>query len=945
MSKLIFILATLCFMYLVGETAVNTAIQNVSCPCQIYLDNYGYQETDCRHGNWSQHGNLTTIPDCVPNNTQSLFFDYGDLRYSPGQFQRFENLSFLSISMNYKFVTNTDSFRFLPGLEVLLMDYTNFSRLSGECFLSQSNLRILELMGNIGELSVSKTFFDHLGNLEELYLGFKDKLEIPNLTFSGLSFLKILDVSWTTNLRLNKYSFFGLSSFVSLNLRFAYYTVIPLDEVFKPLTSLEVLHAEGHCAWVNHSFDCTTIDNRLKYVPSLKILYLEKSLISHLGKGFLSLRNLKEIYFVNGYVIQCCRVLEVRSKTFRNLRNTQLEKLSLDSCKLLHIFPGWFKHLNKLKEISLSIEVFNYREWWEDFITDMKNSSITKVRLSLRPHTMEDPILSNFVRYYTMQWIPEPFTVVDGFNETQLTHLELTDTIFNCVHDDVIAKLPKTLKYLSLARNFIEYFGAKNLKHLDKLETLDVSHQVDFRRHFPSPEGQNTQKYGAWKSSPSLEVKKQELLTFLQKGVYNVRKIQDEIQDTFSVTNTKCLSLPYRLQILNVSKSGLLCNMVPVFSDPNNTLRILKAEEQRDRSCFETGSFWSALKNLAKLEELNLNGNFIDKIPKDVFSGLYNLRKLFLNNNKLRELSFGVNDLISLKSFDVSANSIAYASIDFTNQIEGIFEKTNLKLNLDMNPLICNCKHQHFLTWLGVTLVISNKNNLNCTFENGTRISLVRIPHIHELKYTCTKRDVIISCSAIFWGLNFILFGLSKIWQNRQKLRYLATFGKRTLNPYHPIEENEIQMEFDVYISYEGDFDVTRDRTLRDFVIYTIVPGLERRGVRVMFREELDAGRNLYEIITHTVRRSRKLLALLTNDYCSDMWNVFEFNQAVMEGIYTNRQVALPILFETLRREKVKDEICEFLRMEPVHRYSPDLGDNAFIDFLYDKIRDTRQFG
>ena len=64
-----------------------------------------------------------------------------------------------------------------------------------------------------------------------------------------------------------------------------------------------------------------------------------------------------------------------------------------------------------------------------------------------------------------------------------------------------------------------------------------------------------------------------------------------------------------------------------------------------------------------------------------------------------------------------------------------------------------------------------------------------------------------------------------------------------------------------------------------------------------------------------------------------------------MEGIYTNRQVAIPILFETLRREKVKDEICEFLRMEPVHRYSPDLRDDAFIDFLYDKIRDTRQFG
>ena len=75
------------------------------------------------------------------------------------------------------------------------------------------------------------------------------------------------------------------------------------------------------------------------------------------------------------------------------------------------------------------------------------------------------------------------------------------------------------------------------------------------------------------------------------------------------------------------------------------------------------------------------------------------------------------------------------------------------------------------------------------------------------------------------------------------------------------------------------------------------------------------------------------------------MWNVFEFNQAVMEGIYTNRQVAIPVLFESLRRDNMKEEICEFLQMEPVHKYSPKLSDRAFIDFLYERIRDTRQFG
>ena len=34
---------------------------------------------------------------------------------------------------------------------------------------------------------------------------------------------------------------------------------------------------------------------------------------------------------------------------------------------------------------------------------------------------------------------------------------------------------------------------------------------------------------------------------------------------------------------------------------------------------------------------------------------------------------------------------------------------------------------------------------------------------------------------------------------------------------------------------------------------------------------------------------------LLSNDYCVDFWNVFEFNVEAMEGIHTKRQVIIPV--------------------------------------------------
>ena len=875
---------------------------------------------------------MTTIPNCVPNSIFYLDFSSNDLRYIPGQFQKFGNLKILNILGNEKFAAHIDSFQFLFSLEILDLSFTNLTFLGGESFRDQSNLRRLFLTGAIGHLKVSYELFNHLGNLETLDLGAKtDAIALPNWSFMKLPFLLQLDLSFIIILSLQKYTFSGLSTLKYLNLQCPIITIYLPDEVFKPLLSLEELHVEGLCSTRAPSFHCKAIDERLQYVPSIKRLYIDKNLISHLGKGFLSLKNLEELYLVSSVIDQTCGIRLLKPETFINLMDSPLTKLVVNHCNIDGLLPGWFTYLPKLEQISLSVTTLVYDGFWDAFTIGLKNTSINKVRLSLTSNNI----------YAT---ISIPFTVADGFNQTRLTSLELTDTRFNSVNDDMITKLPKSLKYLNLTHNYIQHFGVESLIYLEHLETLNLSNQVDFKETYPTKHGQSTLEI----SYDRFEFKKNERLSLFGKETNHFQQINqlpDKLQIRFHVTR-KCFSLPYRLTTLDVSKSRLLCNMVPAFCDKNNSLKILNASVQRERNCFKTQSFWSALKHLANLEEINLNGNQISEIPHGAFSGLYKLKRLSLVDNKLLELSFNVKDLISLEILDVSVNSIQYASNSFTSHIEDVSRKTNLTLYLSINPLVCNCKQFDFVAWLVATQVISNKNKLNCTFENGTRINLGQISHVHYiLRSKCMMLEVTISCFVMFWGSNIILGGLAYIWHNSQKLRYLVSFGKRTLNPYHPIEDHDIEMEYDVYISYEGDFYVTRDMTLRDFVIYTILPGLQQRRLNVMIREELDSGRNLYEVITHTVRRSKKVVAFLANGYCQDIWNVFEFNQAVMEGIYTNRQVAIPVLFESLKVEKVKEEIRDFLQMEPVHKYSPELSDRAFIDFLYERIRDTRQFG
>ena len=316
-----------------------------------------------------------------------------------------------------------------------------------------------------------------------------------------------------------------------------------------------------------------------------KRLYIDKSSISNLGKGFLSLNILNELYLVNNAITQACRVPISKSDTFTNLRNSQLTKLVLNQCDINVVSPGWFTYLPELKRISLSITTDDYYTlFWEMFSTGLESTKLNTISLSL---------VSKSIYVHPRP----PLIIVQGFNETKLTTLELTDTMFNSVDDDAIAALPKSLRKLNLTHNYTALFGVENLKSLENLETLDLSNQVDFTEYVSRKNIQSAFEY-----SRKTESRKQpfsSLLTSKINNICRVNELQEGLRSYLNATKTKCLSLPRHLKVLNLSKNRLLCNMVPAFCDLNNSLQILDASHQRDKSCFESWSYWFVLKNLA----------------------------------------------------------------------------------------------------------------------------------------------------------------------------------------------------------------------------------------------------------------------------------------------------------------------------------------------------------
>ena len=135
----------------------------------------------------------------------------------------------------------------------------------------------------------------------------------------------------------------------------------------------------------------------------------------------------------------------------------------------------------------------------------------------------------------------------------------------------------------------------------------------------------------------------------------------------------------------------------------------------------------------------------------------------------------------------------------------------------------------------------------------------------------------------------------------------------------------------DVYISYIDNYKLGRGVDMYDFVTKHLHLGLKQKGFKVLIRDELREGRMLQEVKSSTIRRTKKVLVLLTDGYCKEFWNIFEFNTAAHEGIYTKRNLIIPVMFENLQECNFPPEIWSFLKSADIVRYSRE---NTLSDFL-----------
>lgn len=837
--------------------------------------------------------------------------------------------------------------------------------------------------------NLSKAPFDRFRALQYLDLSINNLQFLSNDTFSGLSNLTFLKLSYNPLHLTDSFS----------------------KDTFLPLIALEELHIEGICDTNQHP-KVDYIDTQLSRIPTLKRLYMDGLASRPLGHGFSALRSLEELY-MNSYS-GFCTLLILNSNTFDSLRNTSVKKLSFNGCHISFIYPNTFAGLRSMTVLNL------------DDNKSLCGQGLKNLTMGLNTTDSKVLIISNICR---TRFFDISSGLLEGFAGTKLEYLEMKDDDIEVVDVQFFEMLPKSLKYLSLQNNkLIDVHFLTHCLVLSNLVTLDLSLQHRYelsqkeregrfvntvQSHVPGqyinlPIGELTKARESKQydddtknnkvdslNSHSTEVIYQENRLSGLRTVVNSSKIHiGTLVDSENRTNLNVtiyyVNLPFKLALLNISYNKLEFRIIPLNFNPNNSLQILDVSNNLHPSWIGPWKGLNRLEilnltnnrltlihpfsfsympnlrilllgqnrigknsmrnstgriffNLTSLEILILDENGIKNLPKEIFIDLVNLKHLSLAGNSFTYLNFHVHSLVSLQTFNLSGNQIQFFPKQFMKELDRIAEFTHINLSLENNKLACDCTCMDFVSWLKFTRIhILNKRTISCQFRNGTFISLARIEYIPErLLAECMAWIVILSCVVGFFTLILVLGLVVVIYQKYWNLKYLLYMGRQSMNPYHPLEEQEIELKYDVYISYERDQLIGNNDTMHEFVTKTVYRHLYNRGLEVIIREELDIGKRQFDTISTTLRKCRKVVALITKDYCRDMWNLYEFNTAALEGIYTRRQVLIPVLLDSVNSKYLTADVFEFLKHQTVARYAFDTPERVLVDYLFDACAQT----
>ena len=847
---------------------------------------------------------------------------------SPDVFSELHNLQSLDLSSNIIRILDNNSFSGLRNLHTLTLSSSLMEHaVLGSPFQDLVSLQTLNLESNSFH-TLRDMFFVGLHNLQTLTLDGTRITSVANGTFAELSNLRILKITFFG--LDNPYPFAGLKSLQELILTFSFESRVDCDNIERCLRGLQKLEkltiTQNGWPFVDNCSAVINVDD-FGSLSSLQSLYMTGVNIQATDTAThfttIPLKHLSvQPSSINNHVYPPYKMfqdLTSLSLTIYSDFHTTLQAVdSLDSPveKLdITLFIGM---------VTLNSSTFASCMNWNMtlFKLEILCMGCREVRLKSSPFlwfpNLRSLRLSNFFRPNNLIMSRDTFKGLENLQE-----LSISDSVvksFEWQALDIFSRY-NSLKSIRLTSNKISGIVHNQLCSISSLQTLDLSQNgldgfaPNVSSRLPNLTilyiNKQSVQFSYWSFKEICEVAPN-LVALYAMDIYLI-----DMGCSFHT----CMC--YTLKILELS-----FNLIYYYVEPLDEWYLPQLEEMY---LHNVGSPYSqnikilTIFKTPQLRHLEFYSNDVSVIDKEDAQFFSNLTYLDLSNNRLTSLH--AEFFTKIVHLDLTGNQLSSVSniLDVQNVDTLLLGKNKLKVvpksflsksnlpnmhvfDLSQNPFDCDCNVEVFKKWLLTDKVVYLQNSVisnniyQCAypdFKKGLSVT--------EVKLDCESNALMYIVVSIMCVVVMIALGFLVIWYRWHiQYRLFLLLNRRQIFLNNVVrnddedDDEEGDPRYDAYVTYHrGDEDWVADE------LEVNLEGGEEPFRLCIKNRDIQAGRLIFNALTVSMQRSRKILVILSPRFVDDNWCYFELNMAHHRVLMENSNVLIFIILEDLPDDKM----------------------------------------
>ncbi|XP_052538553.1 toll-like receptor 3 isoform X3 [Tympanuchus pallidicinctus] len=818
------------------------------------------------------HLKLTQIPSDLPNNITGLDISHNQLKkLAPESLTQYSNLIYLNAGYNIISKLQPELCKNMPLLQILKLEHNQLHELPDGVFATCSNLTELNLGYNI--IEVRNDPFKTLENLNVLDLS-HNHLKSANLGLQQqLKNLRdlVLYSNQITELKKEDLKFLSNTSLNSLDLS------------SNPLKKFHTgcLHAIGNLFGLILNNVELGENSTKELCTELSNTAIQNLSLSHVKLSHISRLTLQGLQGTNLTVLNLSKnsLSVIEDDSFQWLSN--LEYLNLEDNNIFKVSSRLFyglssiKHLNLINALTGKIEDFSFQWLYNLEYLTMDHNNFPQITTNMFTGLKNLKYLSLYNCNINLQRITNKTFV--SLANSSLQVLNLTKTRISTVESGAFSLLGQ-LKILDLGLNEIhqvltghEFEGLNNIEYIYLSYNRNVTLQSESFIFVPSLSKLMLRKVGcnnlAISPSPFHPLRN---LTVLDISNNNLANIKEDLFDGL-----------YKLDILDLQH--------------NNLARLWKQANPGGPVLF--------LKDLPNLHVLNLKSNGFDEIPVHVFKGLHQLKDLDLGSNNLNLLPATLFDnQNSLNTLNLQKNLITSVEED----VFGPVFKSLRKLEMDSNPFDCTCESiAWFASWLNITqaYIPGLQSQYICNTPPKYHSTLVLHFDTSACKDSAPFKLLFVIITTIV--VQFIFFVLLIHFEGWRIAFYWNISVNRILG-FKELDRLQGVFDYDAYVIH------AREDT--DWVLTNFTSLEENEQFQVKFcleERDFEAGISEFEAIINSIRKSRKIIFIVTEHLLQDPWcRKFKVHHALQQAIEQSRDSIILIFLHNIQDYKLNHALC-----------------------------------